>query len=125
LIAAQGRHPTTAVSAATWSIVPGTRVVRRCRCRCACGANRFSLAESCKIDGVEPHRYLVALFKTLSAANAIDSDAASLLWNTRERQFQGVPGCTGLTPTLYRQTGKITEHYKAYYLPFPVAVVLG
>jgi hypothetical protein len=38
----------------TWSFVPGTRVVRRCRCRCACGANWFSLAEPAKSAASSP-----------------------------------------------------------------------
>jgi hypothetical protein len=37
---------------------------------------------TCKIGGVEPHQYLVALFDTLSAANTIDSDAVLPLSNT-------------------------------------------
>ena len=44
-------------------------------------ANLYSLIETAKANGVEPYRYLVALFKRLPLAEAVDDYEALLPWN--------------------------------------------
>jgi transposase len=43
-------------------------------------ANLYSLIETCKANGVEPYRYLVALFKALPRASTVDDYEALLPW---------------------------------------------
>ncbi|WP_407830875.1 IS66 family transposase [Verminephrobacter eiseniae] len=44
-------------------------------------ANLYSLVETCKANGIEPYRYLVALFKKLPLAQTADDYEALLPWN--------------------------------------------
>lgn len=44
-------------------------------------ANLYSLIETAKASNIEPYRYLVALFKKLSVAQAVDDYEALLPWN--------------------------------------------
>lgn len=44
-------------------------------------ANLYSLIETAKANGVEPYRYLVALFKKLPLAETVDDYEALLPWN--------------------------------------------
>ena len=43
-------------------------------------ANLYSLLQTCKINGVDPYRYLVALFKALPLAKIADDYEALLPW---------------------------------------------
>jgi transposase len=43
-------------------------------------ANLYSVIETCKTNGVEPYRYLVALFKLLPLASTVDDYEALLPW---------------------------------------------
>lgn len=43
-------------------------------------ANQFSLVETCKSNGVEVYRYLVALFKALPYAKTIDDYETLMPW---------------------------------------------
>lgn len=45
-------------------------------------ANLYSLIETARTNGVEPYRYLVALFKKLPLAQTADEYEALLPWNT-------------------------------------------
>ena len=44
-------------------------------------ANLYSLIETARANGVEPYRYLVALFKKLPLAQTADDYEALLPWN--------------------------------------------
>ncbi len=44
------------------------------------GANLYSIAETCKANGVDVYQYLVALFKALPRAQAVDDYEALLAW---------------------------------------------
>lgn len=44
-------------------------------------ANLYSLIETAKANGIEPDRYLVALFKKLPLAQSSDDYEALLPWN--------------------------------------------
>lgn len=44
------------------------------------GANLYSLLQTCKVNGVDPYRYLVALFKALPLAKTADDYEALLPW---------------------------------------------
>jgi len=46
-------------------------------------ANLYSLVETAKVNGVEPYRYLVALFKKLPLAQTADDYEALLPWNIK------------------------------------------
>jgi transposase len=43
--------------------------------------NLYSLIETAKANGIEPYRYLVALFKKLPFAQTADDYQALLAWN--------------------------------------------
>lgn len=44
------------------------------------GANLYSIAETCKANGVDVYQYLVALFKALPRAQTVDDYEALLAW---------------------------------------------
>lgn len=56
-------------------------VVCRHRWRGDASANLYSLIETARANGVEPYRYLVALFKKLPLAQTADDYEALLPWN--------------------------------------------
>ncbi|MDR6410769.1 UNVERIFIED_ORG: hypothetical protein ABIC62_004176 [Burkholderia sp. 1595] len=43
-------------------------------------ANPYSPIDTCKVNSVDPHAYLVALFKVLPAAHSADNYEALLPW---------------------------------------------
>ena len=43
-------------------------------------ANLYSLLQTCKVNGVDPHRYLAALFTALPLAKTVDDYEALLPW---------------------------------------------
>jgi transposase len=45
-------------------------------------ANLFSLVETCKANGIEPHAYLSLLFARLPHLRAVDDFESMLPWNT-------------------------------------------
>jgi transposase len=46
-------------------------------------ANLYSLVETAKANGVEPHAYLVLVFKRLPSAKSIEDFEALLPWNLK------------------------------------------
>ncbi|SPA21773.1 hypothetical protein CBM2631_P40037 [Cupriavidus taiwanensis] len=46
-------------------------------------ANLYSIIETCKANGVDTYRYLVALFKALPLAKTADDYEALLPWNLK------------------------------------------
>ncbi|KVP78716.1 hypothetical protein WL40_22405 [Burkholderia ubonensis] len=56
------------------------------------GANLYSIAETCKANGVDVYQYLVALFKALPRAQTVDDYEALLAWavaaSSKKRLFR-------------------------------------
>lgn len=46
-------------------------------------ANLYSLIETCKAHGVDPYRYLIALFKALPLAKTVEDYEALLPWRLK------------------------------------------
>lgn len=46
-------------------------------------ANLFSLVETCKANGIEPHAYLSRLFERLPHLHTVDDFESMLPWNVK------------------------------------------